>query len=144
MDQGPSAAPAALPGVTPDDGLLDLPPGVVSEFVLPRLSRRHRAALALTCRALRRVAHDAVKGLVLPSGRCCVAAAQSLHLAFPSLQSITITPSNLHEAMNVVPSLIMTVRRVHDLRSRSNMRTKGQGVCMAPDQPPDVKHMIWG
>jgi hypothetical protein len=163
----PGGGGAALP-------LLELPPGVVSEYVLPRLRPRQRAALSLTCRAMRRLAHDGVRELVLPGawrgggggaaaarrprraagtarsraapqrspsgaapqrsrwavrsrrpqpapttlpppppleragGRCCPAVRCGLHAVFPGVRGVTLAPSNLHEAMNVVPSLLMT------------------------------------
>lgn len=77
MEQAPRPRPgeaAALP-------LLELPPGVVSEFVVPRLRPRQRAALSLTCKALRRAVAGSVKELTLPGecgggARCVPCAAQ--------------------------------------------------------------------
>lgn len=57
--------------------------------------------------------------LVLPGGRCCPAVQYNLHVVFPSVRSIVLTPSNLHEAMNVLPSLMMTVRTCFFLASSS-------------------------
>jgi hypothetical protein len=98
-----AAPPAALP-------LLELPAGLITEMVVPQLRPHHRAALSLTCKKLREAVAHAVRELALPGGRCCPAVRQNLHLAFPGVRAVTLTPSNLHEAMNVLPSLLMTVR----------------------------------
>lgn len=41
--------------------LLELEPGIVSEFIVPRLQRHQQAALSLTCKALRRAVADGVR-----------------------------------------------------------------------------------
>lgn len=107
----PSAAAAA---VLP---LLELPHGVLADGVLPRLQPRQRAALSLTCRALRRAVHDGVRSLALPGGACCPAVRCRLHEAFPNVEALELAPANLHEAMNVLPSLLMgAAQRLPSLR----------------------------
>jgi hypothetical protein len=105
-------APAAAPELEPAPPLplLELDAGIVTRHVLPHLRPAHRAALSLTCRKLRAAVAAGVERLRLPGGRCCPATAFDLAAAFPGVQELAFTPSNLHEAMNVLPTLLMTVR----------------------------------
>jgi hypothetical protein len=98
--------------------LLDLPPGILSDHIIPRLPRAARAALSLACAALRRAVSAGVRALAFHGGSCCLASQHALHAVFPGVESLTFTPSNLHEAMNVVPTLVMTVR-THARRPRA-------------------------
>lgn len=115
-------------GVLP---LLELPSGIITEWIVPRLRPHQQAALSLTCKALRSAVAGAVRELVLPGGRCCPAVHCNLHLAFPAVRTISLTPSNLHEAMNVLPSLLMTMGQGLNTLSRVVLHDK------LPDEPSE-------
>ncbi|KAI8470010.1 MAG: hypothetical protein J3K34DRAFT_267371 [Monoraphidium minutum] len=89
--------------------LLDLPAGILSDHVVPLLQPHQRAALSLASKAARRAVAAGVRELAFPGGRCCPAVSYALHAAFPGVRALRFTPSNLHEVMNVVPSLLMTM-----------------------------------
>jgi len=113
MDAAAALAPAEAPPppLQPQHlPLLELPPGLITELIVPRLRPHQRAALSLTCKKLQKAVAYAVRALVLPGGSCCPAVRHNLHLQFPGVRALTLTPSNLHEALNVLPSLLMTVR----------------------------------
>jgi hypothetical protein len=107
--------------------LLEVERGIITEHILPHLRPAHRAALSLTCKKLRAAVAAGVRELVLPGGRCCPATSYDLAAAFPGVRALTFTPSNLHEAMNVLPTLLMTVRGAA-VRARGRGR---KGSCVS-------------
>lgn len=98
-----AAAGAPLP-------LLELPAGILSDHIVPLLQQRQQAQLALVSKALQRVVAASVRELRFAGGRCCPAVQYELAARFPGVRALHFSPCNLHEAMNVVPSLMMTVR----------------------------------
>ena len=89
--------------------LLELGPGILANHIVPLLQRRQQAALSLTCRWLHSIVALSVRELHFPGGRCCPAVQYDLQATFAGVQAIHFSPCNLHEAMNVVPSLMMAV-----------------------------------
>jgi hypothetical protein len=133
---GGGAAAAAAASHLP---LLDLPPGLVAAFIVPRLRPRHAAALSLSCKAMRAAVRTTVRALTLPGGHCCPAVRYDLAAAFPGVTAVTLTPSNLHEAMNVMPTLLMTVRRAGPggALGAGSVRGPQEGTAARAEAPPE-------
>ncbi len=90
--------------------LLQLPPGVLATHLLPALSHRSLAALALTCQPLRALVQANVTDVKLVGGECCqVVAHPELARRMPNATSLQLLPRNLHEAMYVLPQFLMQV-----------------------------------
>lgn len=92
--------------------LLQLPPGVITEYIIPKLKSTHKAALALSCQALRQWVQLSYSQLHLPGGRCCLVTGHHLHQRVPNISEVKFTPVNLHEAMYVIPMFLMQVNKV--------------------------------
>jgi hypothetical protein len=89
--------------------LLQVPPGVIQEHLLPQLRPGQRGALACCCSQLRTLVQSCVRQIHLPGEKCCLVAGNMLHKKMPHIQRLKLTPCNLHEAMYTVPIFFMTV-----------------------------------
>lgn len=89
--------------------LLSSLPDVFINNLLPALEARHAAALALTCITLRDAVqqHNARQQLSFEPGKCCLVRGHQLGSRFPNVRHLLLKPGNLHEAMNVVPLVLM-------------------------------------
>jgi hypothetical protein len=88
--------------------LLSSLPDVFINNLLPALEARHAAALALTCSTLRgAVQHNSATQLSFSPAQCCLVRGHQLGSRFPNVRHLLLRPGNLHEAMNVVPLVLM-------------------------------------